>query len=578
MLSDRHTAALVARGSVDWLCVPRFDSGAVFCRLLGDRDGSHWLIAPRGGHIVRQQYRDASFILDCLWETPTGVAASTDFMPLGPSQNRVEIIRQISCTSGEIDVDAALIMRFNYGRVTPWVRQLTDSKGEQVLFAQAGPDSLTLHGPTLEPHGLAHHERFHLTERQTLTWTLTWRPSHLPIAVDESSVDERIERTLAEVRGWHSDLKVTGPYAQAVSRSMSVLHALTLRDTGGIAAAATTSLPELVGGERNWDYRFCWLRDSAMTISALAAHGHHHVAESWRQWLLRAVAGDPEDLQIMYGLGGERELPERQLSHLAGYRGSTPVRVGNAAVEQYQADVIGEVMVALASLRDGGLTEDEFSWSLQRNLLTQLIRRIEEPDRGIWEIRGVPQRFTQGRVMMWAAFDAGVRGITDHGLTGDLKNWTRLRDRLRSEVLSLAGDCGYFPQHDHTGEVDASLLRIPQIGFVAYDDPLMLATVARIEHDLIDGNGFVRRYRTTGIDGLPGDEATFVMCTLWLVEQYAHTGRKDEAVKLMDQVLGARSELGLLAEEYDPASGQLLGNYPQAFSHLALIRAADALS
>ncbi len=577
LLSDRHTAALIAHGSVDWLCVPRFDSAAVFSRLLGDTAGSRWLIAPRQGHLENRSYRSSSFVLDSRWRTPSGTAIATDLMPLGPVRDRIDLIRMITCTSGEIDVEVELIMRFGYGTVVPWIRQTVDTANEAVLYAQAGPDSMTLHGPALRSRDFTHVGDFHLSEGDSLAWTLTWSPSHLPVptAVDSS---EAILTTLREVDHWHAELNVGGPYAEAVTRSISVLHALTLRDTGGIVAAATTSLPESIGGERNWDYRYCWLRDSAMTISALASHGHYRAAESWRQWLLRAVAGDPDDLQIMYGVGGERELNERELSHLDGYRGSKPVRVGNAASTQHQADVIGEVMLALSGLRNAGLREDEFSWPLQTSLLTLLMERLDWPDNGIWEIRGAPRRFTQGRVMIWAALDAGVRAVSVHGLPGDEKLWRETRDRLKTEILSRASQIGYFPQHDDTAEVDASLLRIPQVGFVDYDHPLMLATVARIERDLIDQYGFVRRYRTTGIDGLPGDEGAFLMCTFWLVEQYARSGRADDGARLMEKALSTRNELGLLAEEYDPAKRSLLGNYPQAFSHLALIRAADALS
>ncbi len=577
LLSDRRGAALIAGGSIDWLCVPRFDSPSVFSRLLGDPDDSRWLLAPRSGVVEARSYRGASFILDTDWSTPTGRARSTDLMPIGDAEDRSALIRSITCTSGSIEVDFELIIRFGYGRVLPWVRRASDPAGALTLYAQAGPDSLTLHGPMPQPAGTSHRAHHVLTAGESLTWTLGWQPSYRPIPVGVDP-DSEIADTMADINDWHADLDVTGPYAEAVTRSMAVLRALTLRDTGGIAAAATTSLPELIGGERNWDYRYCWLRDSALTISALVAHGHHRMAEDWRQWLLRAIAGDPDDLQIMYGVAGERELPERELTHLAGYWGSRPVRVGNGAVAQYQADVVGEVMLALARLRDAGLTEDAFSWSLQVKLLALLESRIDMPDQGLWEMRGDPQMFTQGRVMMWAAFDAGLRAMADHRLPGPKGRWRALRDRLRTEVLDVARNAGSFVQHFATGEVDAALLRIPQVGFVDYDDPLMLATVARIEDELVDRFGFVRRYRTTGIDGLPGSEGAFVMCSFWLVEQYARSGRRAEAVALMDKLLAVRSHVGLLSEEYDPATGLLLGNYPQAFSHLALIRAADALT
>lgn len=577
MLSNRRSAALVAGGSVDWLCVPRFDSPAVFCRLLADADGSRWLVAPKDGIITSRGYRETSFVLDCRWTTPTGRAVTTDLLPVGQWHDRVALIRSVACTAGSVEVDFELIIRFGYGAILPWVRQTRDPTGAEVLYAQAGPDSLTLHGPLPRAEGNSHRARYTLSAGESLVWTLSWQPSYRPIPVGIDA-DTAIAETMVDCRSWHADLDVTGPYAEAVTRSMAVLRALTLHETGGIVAAPTTSLPELVGGERNWDYRYCWLRDSALTISALVGHGHHRLAEDWRQWLLRAIAGDPDDLQIMYGAAGERELPERELHNLGGYRGSRPVRIGNRAVTQYQADVIGEVMIALAGLRNAGLTEDEFSWSLQVQLLALLEKRVMLPDQGIWEMRGEPHYFTQGRVMMWAAFDAGARAVTSQGLPGPQRRWRELGDRLRSEVLAQARRAGCFVQHDRTDAVDASLLRIPQTGFVAYDDPLMLATVARIEDELVDAHGFVRRYRPTGADGLSGGEGSFLMCSLWLVEQYAVTGRRAEAIALMDKVLAARSDIGLLAEEYDPIEQTLLGNYPQAFSHLALIRAADALS
>ena len=385
--------------------------------------------------------------------------------------------------------------------------------------------------------------------------------------------------TVTNWQEWAARIEAAGPWSEQVRRSLLVLRALTHRDTGGIVAAATTSLPEEVGGSRNWDYRYTWLRDSALTLEAVMAHSSDGSAAAWRTWLLRAVAGDPEDLQIMYGLGGERDLTERELPHLPGYAGSQPVRVGNGAVGQHQADVIGEVMIALGQLRDSGQREDRYSWGLQRAMLDLQARRLEEPDHGIWEMRGAPQFFTHGRVMMWAAFDQAIRAVEDHGLDGDVEVWRGLRARLRAEVQeSGTGPDGAFRQSYDNTEVDACLLQLPQTGFVAYDDPRMLATVARIEDELLDEHGLVHRYRThEGVDGLPGGEASFLICSFWLVEQYAHTGRLEDAEQLMTRLVGAAGELGLLAEEFDAATGLLLGNYPQAFSHLGLIRAADAI-
>ena len=583
ILADRQTAPLLAHGSIDWLCVPQFDSASVFSRLLGDPDASHWSIVPVGGTETSRAYREGSFVLDTEWSTPSGAARTTDFMPIREGEGEdpaledtVTIVRRIECTEGEIDIDHELVMRFDYGKVVPWVRQDRTRAGDHVLVALAGPDSLALYGPRLRSDGRSHSGSFHISAGQQLTWVLIWRASYRPIA-ETPDVDDELDKTLAHWRAWQAHLRSEGDYAEAVDRSLAVLRALTLHRSGGIVAAATTSLPEAIGGERNWDYRFTWLRDSAFTISALARHGHHRVARHWRQWLLRAIAGDPEDLQIMYGVAGERELPERTLDHLAGYRGSSPVRVGNGAVAQYQADVIGEVMVSLARLRDHGLDEDDFSWQLQVSLLDHLAHQLDVPDRGIWEVRGEPHLFTHGRVMMWAAFDRGVQAVERHGLEGPVERWRRHRDDLRAEILAKGVKDGCFVQHYDTDAMDAALLQIPQTGFVAYDSDVMLATVGRIERELLD-DGFVRRYVTDGSDGLSGEEGAFLMCTFWLVEQYARSGRRDEARVLMDRLLGVGNDLGLFSEEYDPRSDRLLGNFPQAFSHLALIRAADALA
>lgn len=583
LLSGRQTAALVAHGSIDWLCLPRFDSPSVFTRLLGGPDNGYWRIRPRDGREVARSYRAGSFVLDTEWTTPAGAATTTDFLTMDRGtrdDDAVSLVRRVTCTGGSLEVDVDLVMRFDYGRVVPWVRRRsdgTDGSEGSVLYAIAGPDSLTLRGPRLQAHARTHHGRFRLEAGQMLTWVLTWLPScdGLPPGPD---ADTELHHVLDDWADWRTRVAGSGRYAAEIDDSLAVLRALTSRRTGGIVAAPTTSLPEALGGERNWDYRFTWLRDSAFTIGVLAAHGHHHLAHQWRDWLLRAIAGDPEDLQIMYGVDGARELPEHILDHLSGYRGSTPVRVGNAAYTQYQADVIGEVMLALSRLREAGITEDRFSWGLQSHLLGLLESRLRIPDRGIWEVRGEPHLFTHGRVMMWAAFDQGVRAVERHGHPGPVERWRALRDELRAEILDRGVRDGSFVQHYDTDAVDAALLQIPQTGFVAHDCDIMLGTVARVEAELVDRHGFVRRYATDGSDGLAGSEGAFLMCTFWLVEQYARSGRGGEASALMSRLLDVRNDLGLLAEEYDPASGRMLGNYPQAFSHLALIRAAEALS
>lgn len=577
LLADLHTGPLVSRaGSIDWLCLPRFDSDAVFTALLGTPDDGRWLIAPRHGDVVDRWYEEGTFVLRTRWRTPTGEAETVEFMPA--SDGRADLVREIRCITGEVTVDVDLRFRPAYGAATPWVRKVR-AHGQQCLMAIAGPDAYVLRGPHLEPDGARHGGAFALSVGQSLTWVLTWTPSHAepPAPID---VDAALESTRDYWHDWSDRVTTQGPWAEAVHRSLLVLRALTHADTGGIVAAPTTSLPEEGGGERNWDYRFCWLRDSALTLQALLVHGRTRGALHWRNWLLRAVAGDPEDLQIMYGVAGERSLPERTLDHLVGYADSRPVRIGNGAVEQFQADVVGEVMIALAELRDAGIDEDAFSWPLQRNMLTYVTTHADRKDQGLWEMRGDPHHFTHSRVMMWAGLDRGIRAISEHGLAGPLEEWTRMRDELRDEILtrgvnSVTG--GFTQTYDNT-EADASLLQIPQTGFVAYDDPRMLATVAHIERELMR-DGLLLRYRTTaGTDGVAGDEHPFLACSFWLVEQYAKTGRMDEAVSLMERLVGCASPLGLLAEEYDPVSGQLMGNFPQAFSHLTLVRAADALA
>ena len=365
------------------------------------------------------------------------------------------------------------------------------------------------------------------------------------------------------------------------ARSLLVLRALTHADTGGIVAAPTTSLPEQFGGSRNWDYRYTWLRDAALTIEVAVAHGLTKGARLWRDWLLRAVAGDADKVQIMYGLAGERDLRETELRHLAGYEGSRPVRIGNGAAEQYQADVVGEVMLALAALRDAGVQETRYSWGLQKNLLRYCEANLDREDHGIWEMRGEPHFFTHGRAMLWAAFNEGIRAVEVHGLAGPIENWRALRDRLRVEIdeHGFAATLNTFTQTYDNTEVDASLLQLPHTGFVGYDDPRMLGTVARIEQQLQDETGLVHRYRTAArLDGLTGEEYPFLLCSFWLVEQYAHSGRIADASRLMQRLRSCATDLGLLSEEYDPASGRLAGNFPQAFSHLGLIRAADAIA
>lgn len=591
LLSDARTAALVSReGSIDWLCAPRLDSASLFGGLLGGVEQGHWTLRPADPDAtVVRHYDGSTLCLVTRWESVDGVVEVADWMPILPgdplglesaqaalSAERTDVIRSVTGVRGRVRLRQELRLRFDYARALPWVRQ-TGTPSAPELTATAGPDAVVIRGAGLQAHGHSHVGEFEVAAGDRVDLTLTWFPSYRPAPAALDTARSRSD-TIAWWEDWAGRMREHGPYADAVRRSKLILRALTNRETGGIAAAATTSLPEDFGGQRNWDYRYVWLRDAALTLEALLAHGLADEAQAWRDWLLRAVAGDPADLQIMYGLAGERDLLEREMRSLPGYAGSAPVRVGNAAAEQFQADVFGEVMVTLAAARRAGLAESSRSWSLQRVLLRQAEKQLDRPDNGMWEIRGDPQFFTHSRVMLWAAFDRGVRAVEEDGAHGPADRWRQLRDRLRTEIDEHGVHDGRFVQHRRTGEVDASLLLIPRTGFCAPDDPRMLATVQRIEETLIHG-GLVNRYRTgSGVDGLPGGEHTFLACSFWLVEQYAVTGRRADAQRLMDRLCGLRNDVGMLSEEYDPVEGRQVGNTPQAFSHLSLIRAADALA
>jgi GH15 family glucan-1,4-alpha-glucosidase len=578
IIGDCHTAALVGRnGSIDWLCFPRFDSPSTFGALLGTDEHGRWLVAPTDARATStRSYLGDTFILVTRWETPTGTVEVFDAMPHG--DRRADVIRRVRCVAGTVEMRQELAIRFGYADALPWMRQAPEH-GENAVVGVAGPDALVIRGPRLRATNHFHESVFTLTEGEQTDIVMTWFPSHRlpPAAVD---VDERLESTAAWWREWASASKLTGPYQREVTRSMLVLRALTHEDTGGIVAAATTSLPEQFGGSRNWDYRYTWIRDASLTVAALMLHGYEDEAGHWRRWLLRAIAGDPADIQIMYGLAGERYLPEYELTSLPGYNGSAPVRIGNGASGQYQGDIFGELMIALREARRIGVDEDEFSWPLQRALLTFLEENWARPDNGIWEIRGPQQSFTHSRAMIWAAFSCGVEAVRTYGLPGNVARWEELRDTIRAEIEANGYDPvrNTFVQHYGTTEVDASLLLLSQIGFVDANDPRMLGTVAAIENDLMR-DGLLMRYRTqSGVDGLPGDEHPFLACSFWLVQQYAHSGRIDDATALMDRLVSFANDVGLLSEEYDVKGGRHVGNTPQAFSHLALVRAADAIA
>jgi GH15 family glucan-1,4-alpha-glucosidase len=582
LIGDMSTAALVGRdGSIDWLCLPRFDSPAVFAALLGTPEHGRWLLRPDdSAATASRRYVEDTAVLETEWTTAGGRVRVLDFMPV--EDGRADVVRRVEGLEGTVRMRQEWVVRPGYGAIVPWV---TRPSGDAVQ-AVAGPDRFVLRGPHL-PHaeGPHHVGTFDVAAGHRLSYTLTWSASYEdpPVPLD---VESHLEHTLADSRDWLArGCHYEGPHRDLVRRSLLTLRLLTHRPTGGIVAAPTTSLPEALGGERNWDYRYCWLRDAALTLIALHRAGFGEEGLLWRDWLLRAVAGDPHDVQIMYTVDGGRDLYERELEHLPGYADSRPVRIGNAAMAQHQADVLGEVMVALdlvrsQALRDAHPTEPvadiATAWPLLRTLLEGLEQEWGDPDHGIWEIRGPMRHFTQSRVLSWAAFDRGVRAVERDGLDGPVERWREARDRIRAEVLSRGIDPerGCFVQHYDTTEVDASLLMLPVLGFVPGDDPVMLRTIEAIEEDLLV-DGLALRYRTSsGVDGLAGDEHTFVACSFWLVSAYVSAGRHDDAQQLFDRLVGFANDLGLYAEELDPHTGAHLGNFPQALSHLALVDAA----
>jgi GH15 family glucan-1,4-alpha-glucosidase len=578
LVGDRGTAALVGKnGSVDWLCLPRFDSSACFAALLGDESNGHWQLEPEGDYEVERAYLGDTALLETTFTTPDGQVTLLDVMPT--NDGRADLVRRLTGVRGTVRMRHEWVVRFDYGKVRPWVNRHRSESGEAIV-AVAGPDKLVLRGPRLPRREDGRHvDSFEVGEGDVLTFATTWVPSwsKTPKAAD---LDHAIERTKQEEERWSSACRDDIPHRELVVRSLLTLRLLTHEQTGGIVAAPTTSLPEDFGGVRNWDYRYTWLRDAALTIETLLTAGYTDEAQLWRTWLLRTVAGDPEDLQIMYAVDGARRLPERELDHLPGYAGSTPVRIGNGAVDQRQTDVLGEVMIALQQAREAGLDETDFSWSLQRALLDDLADHWEEPDHGIWEIRGDKRHFTHSRVMVWAAFDRAVEAIEQQGLDGPLERWRKVRDDVRQEVLArgVDRDRSTFVQHYDTTEVDASLLMIPLVGFLPGDDPLVLGTIAAVEEDLLR-DGFAMRYRTdTGVDGLPGDEHPFLACSFWLVSAYAMAGRFDDATALFDRLCGVANDVGLLSEEYDVGHERMAGNFPQALSHLTLVQAALRLA
>ncbi|MEU3944748.1 glycoside hydrolase family 15 protein [Streptomyces sp. NPDC029526] len=579
LIGDEQTAALVGTdGSIDWLCLPRFDSAACFARLLGDEDNGHWRIAPAGAErCTRRAYRQDTLVLDTEWETDGGTVRVTDLMP--QRHRAPDVVRIVQGVSGEVTVRSTLKLRFDYGSVVPWVRR---ADGHRV--AVAGPDSVWLRSePEVRTWGedLSTVSEFTVKEGERVAFVLTWHPSHepRPPLVDPYT---SLRHSVADWQAWASHCRYHGPHRDMVVRSLITLKALTYAPTGGIVAAATTSLPEDPGGVRNWDYRFCWLRDSTLTLNVLLAAGYQQEAEAWRNWLLRAVAGDPADLQIMYGLAGERRLPEFELPWLSGFGGATPVRVGNEAVNQLQLDVYGEVMDSLDLARRSGLSAQPDVWALQTVLMDFLRTVWRQPDEGLWEVRGGRRHFVHSKVMVWVAADRAVRALEDDPeLHGDLDGWRELRDEVHREVCEKGFDPerNTFTQSYGSRELDAALLLIPRVGFLPPDDPRVLGTIEAVRAEL-GRDGLLRRYTpaaTTAVDGLPGDEATFLVCSFWLADALHMTGRTREARELFERLLGLANDVGLLSEEYDTVGRRQLGNVPQAFSHIGLVNTALAL-
>ena len=571
VIGDCEAAALVGRdGSIDWLCWPHFASPACFAALLGTPEHGRWRLAPKERATPTRRYRGDTLILETDFESAEGAVTLVDFMPIG--EGAAGLVRIVIGRRGTVRMAMELILRFDYGIAVPWVSRLDDGR----LCAIAGPDMAVLETPvTTRGEGLTTVAEFEVRAGERVPFVLAHGRSHLS-APRGPDPEAALARTEGFWRDWIGHCRASGEWSEPVRRSLITLKALTYAPTGGIVAAPTTSLPERLGGERNWDYRHCWLRDATLTLLALMSAGYYDEARAWREWLLRAVAGSPGQLQIMYGLAGERRLAEAELPWLPGYAHSAPVRIGNAACDQLQLDVYGEVMDALHQARKGGLDAYGPAWALQRALVEHLEHAWQRPDQGIWEVRGPPQHFTYSKVMCWVALDRAVRAIDAFGLAGPLERWKRLRERIHDEVCRRGYDRskGAFVQRYGATALDASLLLLPITGFLPPDDPRMLGTVHAIERELVRG-GLVYRYRAEAADdGLPPGEGAFLACSFWLADNYALQGRRAEARALFERLLGLANDVGLLAEEYDPGAGRQLGNFPQAFSHVALVNTA----
>jgi GH15 family glucan-1,4-alpha-glucosidase len=581
LIGNAITAALVARdGSIDWLCLPRFDADACFAALLGTREHGYWRIAP-AGEVTRtsRRYVPGTAVLETTFETDGGRVTVVDFMPFTDDERFVDLVRIVRGDAGRVAMRMELKVRFGYGRVVPWVR-----RRDYGISAVAGPDAVRLHTSVeLGGEDWSTVAEFSVAAGEETTFTLAYRPSH-ERALEPRACRERLDETVRTWREWSGrcryEREEAHPWREAVTRSLITLKALTFSPTGGMVAAPTTSLPEALGGVRNWDYRFCWIRDATLALYSLLVSGYRDEARAWRAWLLRAAAGEPRQLQVIYGLGGERRLTEIELPWLPGYEGSAPVRAGNAAFEQRQRDIPGELIDMLHVARTFDLEFNEHAWRLEKTILDRLEQDWHEPDAGIWEVRGGRFHFTFSRVMCWVAFDRAVQGVEDFGLAGPVDRWRALRERIRADIEAHGWneEKQSFVQHYGADALDASLLLMAELGFLAADDPRFRSTVEAIERELVI-DGFVRRYRPEEThDGVAGGEGAFLACNFWLVDAYVLLGRYDDAVTLFERLLALRNDLGLMAEEYDPRAGRQLGNFPQAFSHIALVNSAHNLA
>ncbi|HLG88232.1 MAG TPA: glycoside hydrolase family 15 protein [Alphaproteobacteria bacterium] len=577
LIGNTFSAALIDRsGTMDWLCLPRFDSPALFASLLGNDDNGAWKLYPRSAATVTRRYRPGTAILETSFATAAGKATIIDFMPVPDDESKVHVVRLVRGDSGTVDMATEIRFRFDYGHITPWLR-----RREGGLSAIAGPDGVLLHTPVeIENENFATTARFSVSAGETIPFVLTWFPSHRHPPLNRHDPISMLEETESKWRQWIQRCEYQGPWREQVARSLITLKALTYHPTGGIVAAPSCSLPERIGGTRNWDYRYCWVRDATFTIYALLTTGFVDEAILWRDWLMRAAAGDPSELQIMYGLAGERRLPEYEINWLSGFAGSRPVRIGNLAHTQRQIDIFGELFDTFHATRRYGVAHDEVAWPMQRVLIEFLEKIWREPDEGIWEIRGEPRHFVHSKVMAWVAFDRAVKAVEEYGCAGPVERWRKVRQEIHDDVCAHGFDSerNCFTQYYGSEELDAALLLIGQVGFLSPNDPRYHGTIQAIERELMQ-DGLVRRYSTaSAVDGIAGDEGAFLACSFWLCDAYALCGRYTEARALFERLVGLANDLGLLAEEYDPAEKRLLGNFPQAFSHIALINAAHTLT